>query len=130
MALHTLGRRSSKYALQVAPLAHNLRMAAAEREAGAAVIDLDIGTACATLGFRFAREHDTEPQDRCDEHGGNHPPFTQRAMRSVRVHRHSNTFTFIRCSTALALPDYCKNYCKNIEIGNIVPLIELHDAAG
>ena len=42
MALHALRRRSSKNALQVAPLAHDLRMAAAEREAGAAVIDFNI----------------------------------------------------------------------------------------
>ena len=40
--MHTLRRRSSKNALQVAPLAHDLRVAAAEREAGAAVIDFDI----------------------------------------------------------------------------------------
>jgi hypothetical protein len=44
MALHTLRRRSSKNTLQVAPLAHDLRVTAAEREAGAAVIALDIGT--------------------------------------------------------------------------------------
>ena len=80
MALHTLRRRSSKNALQVAPFAYDLRVAAAEREAGAAVIDLDIGTACTTLGLCVARQHDSEPQDRCDEHRGNHPPLTQRAM--------------------------------------------------
>jgi hypothetical protein len=57
VTLHTLGRRSSKNALQVTPLAYNLRVAAAEREAGAAVIDLDIGTACATLGLCLARQH-------------------------------------------------------------------------
>jgi hypothetical protein len=64
VALHTLRRCSAKYALQVAPLAHDLRVAAAEREACAAVIDLDIGTACATLGLCLDREHDTEPQNR------------------------------------------------------------------
>ena len=42
MALHTLRRRSSKNALQVAPLAHDLRVAATEREAGAAVVNFDI----------------------------------------------------------------------------------------
>ena len=101
MALHALGRRSSKYALQVAPLAHDLRVAAAEREAGAAVIDLDIGTACASLGLCLARQHDTEPQGRGDEHRGDHPPLTQRAIWPVQAHRHSNTFPFIRCSPAL-----------------------------
>jgi hypothetical protein len=42
MALHTLRRRSSKYALQVASLARDLRVTAAELEAGAAVIDFNI----------------------------------------------------------------------------------------
>ena len=42
MALHALRRRSSKNALQVAPLTHDLRMAPAEREASAAVIDFNI----------------------------------------------------------------------------------------
>jgi hypothetical protein len=42
VALHTLRRRSSKNALQVAPLTYDLRMAAAEREASAAVIDFNI----------------------------------------------------------------------------------------
>jgi hypothetical protein len=42
VALHTLRRRSSENALQVAPLTHDLRMAAAEREASAAVIDFNI----------------------------------------------------------------------------------------
>lgn len=83
MTLHTLGRRSSKNSLQVTPFAHDLRVTATEREAGAAVIDLDIGTACATLGLCLAREHDTEPQDRGDEHRGNYPPFTQRVLWST-----------------------------------------------
>jgi hypothetical protein len=42
MALHTLRRRASKDALQVAPLARDLRMAAAELKTGAAVIDFDV----------------------------------------------------------------------------------------
>jgi hypothetical protein len=42
MALHTLRRRSAKYALQVAPLAHHLRVTATKREAGAAMIKFDI----------------------------------------------------------------------------------------
>jgi hypothetical protein len=103
VALHALGRRSSKYALQVAPLTHDLRVAAAEREAGAAVIDFDVGTICAILGLCLIRQHDTEPQDHCDEHRGDHPPLTQRAIWPAWAHRHSNTFPFIRYSTALAL---------------------------
>lgn len=42
MALHTLRRCSSENTLQVAPLTHDLRMAAAERETGTAVIDFNI----------------------------------------------------------------------------------------
>ena len=113
VALHTLRRRSSIYALQVAPLAHNLRVAAAEREAGAAVIDLDIGTACATLGLCLAREHDTDPQNRRDENRGDHTPLTQQVMWPVRIHRYSNTFAFI---AQQLLP------CPIIKIGNIIPL--------
>jgi hypothetical protein len=54
MALHTLRRRSSKNALQMAPLAHDLRVTAAEREAGAAVIDLNV-RADTSLGRRGIR---------------------------------------------------------------------------
>jgi hypothetical protein len=57
MTLHTLRRRSSKNALQVASLAHDLRMAAAEREAGAGVIDFHIGT---ILGRYLARQHEAK----------------------------------------------------------------------
>jgi hypothetical protein len=63
MALHTLRRRSAKYALQVAPLAHDLRMASAEREAGTVVVDFDIGTIRATLGLCLVRQQNAEPQD-------------------------------------------------------------------
>jgi hypothetical protein len=42
VALHTLRRRSSKNALHVAPLAYDLRVAAAEWEAGAAVVKFDV----------------------------------------------------------------------------------------
>jgi len=51
VALHTLRGGSPKDALQVTPLAHNLRVPAAEREAGAAVIDSDI-RAVRSLGRR------------------------------------------------------------------------------
>jgi hypothetical protein len=63
MALHTLSRCSSKNALQVTPLTHDLRMAAAEREAGAAVVDFDIGTTRTTLGLCLVRQQNAEPQD-------------------------------------------------------------------
>jgi len=77
MALHTLRRRSSKNALQVAPLAHDLRVAAAEREARAAVIEFDIGTTRTILGLCLARQHNAEPQDQCDENRTAYSPLTQ-----------------------------------------------------
>jgi hypothetical protein len=66
MALHALRRRSSKNSLQVAPLAHDLRVTAAEREAGAAVIDFDVGTVCTALGRCLARQHEAKAQDERD----------------------------------------------------------------
>lgn len=63
MTLHALRRRSSKYALQVASLAHDLRVAAAELEAGTAVIEFDIGTTGAILGRCLARQHEAKAQD-------------------------------------------------------------------
>lgn len=62
MTLHTLRRRSSKDALQMAPLAHDLCMAAAELEAGTAVIEFDVGTAGTILGRRLARPHEAQAQ--------------------------------------------------------------------
>jgi hypothetical protein len=79
MALHTLRRRPSENALQVAPFTHDLRVAAAKLEAGAAVIEFDVGTACTPLGLCLARRYETEAQDHCDEHRPDHPPLTQRA---------------------------------------------------
>jgi len=66
MALHTLHRRSSKNALQVAPLAHDLRVTAAEREAGTAVIDFDVGTTRTILSRNLARHHEAKAQDQHD----------------------------------------------------------------
>ena len=57
MALHTLRRRATKYALQMASLAHNLRMTAAELETGTTVIEFDVGTARTILGHCLARPH-------------------------------------------------------------------------
>jgi hypothetical protein len=66
VALHTLGRRSSKYALQVTSFAHDLRVAAAELEAGAAVIEFDVGTTCSILGRCLARQHEAKAQGQRD----------------------------------------------------------------
>jgi hypothetical protein len=66
MALHTLSRCSSEYALQVASFTHDLRVAATEREAGAAVIEFDVGTACTALGRCLARQHEAKAQDERD----------------------------------------------------------------
>ena len=83
MALRTLRRRSSKNALHVAPLAYNLCVAACEREAGAAMIEFDVGATRPILGLCLARQHDAKPQDRRDESHSDHPPLTKRAMRTV-----------------------------------------------
>ena len=66
MALHTLSRRSSKNALQMAPLAHNLRVTAAEREAGAAVIDFNVGTTGTILSLCLALQHEAKAQGQRD----------------------------------------------------------------
>ena len=66
MALHTLRRRSSEYALQVAPFAYDLRVAAAEREAGATVIDLNVRTTRTILSRNLARRHEGKAQDQRD----------------------------------------------------------------
>jgi hypothetical protein len=97
MALHALPRRSSIYALQVTSFTHDLRVATAERESGTAVIEFYVGATRTILGLCLARQHDTEPQDHCDEHRGDHPPLTQRAMGFAWFYRHSKTITFIRC---------------------------------
>ena len=66
MALHTLRRRSSKNALQMAPLARNLRVTATERKASAAVIDFDVGTTGTILGRCLARQHEAKAQGQRD----------------------------------------------------------------
>lgn len=77
MALHALRRRSSKNALQVAPLAHDLRMAAAEREAGAAVIDFNI-CADTPLGKSGIRHQHRAPYG---QKSGNYRPGKKPASR-------------------------------------------------
>ena len=63
MALHALRRRSSKYALQMASFTHDLRVATAEREAGTAVIEFDLGTTRTILGRNRVRQHEAKAQD-------------------------------------------------------------------
>jgi len=96
-------------------------MAAAEREAGAAVVEFHVGTIRAILGLSLDWQHDAKPQDQCDENPPHHPPVTQQAMWFVSVHRHANPNRFIRCSTTSALLDCCK--CVR---GNMIPFTELH----
>ena len=64
MTLYTLRWRSSKNALQVAPLARDLRMAATERETGAAVIDFDIraDTSLSRSGIRHQQRRAADRQ--------------------------------------------------------------------
>lgn len=83
MALHALIRRSSKYALQVASFTRDLRVATAEREAGAAVIDFNICATRTTLGLCLVRQHNAKPQDHGDKDRGDRSPLTQRAMWSA-----------------------------------------------
>ena len=66
MALHTLRGGSPIDALQVTPLTHNLRVAAAKLEAGAAVIEFDVGTIGTILGRCLARQHEAKAQDQRD----------------------------------------------------------------
>jgi methenyltetrahydromethanopterin cyclohydrolase len=66
MALHTLGRCSPKYALQVASFTRDLRVAATEREAGAAVIDFNVGTTGTILGRGIDRQHEAKAQGQRD----------------------------------------------------------------
>ncbi|MEK7237807.1 MAG: hypothetical protein AAB242_14350 [Nitrospirota bacterium] len=47
----------------MASLAHNLRVAAAEREAGTAVIEFESGTTGTTLGLYLARQHEAKAHD-------------------------------------------------------------------
>jgi hypothetical protein len=99
VALHTLRRRSSKNALQVAPLTHDLRMTAAEREASAAVIDFNIcaDTPLGKSGIRRQQSRATYRQKSTNNCPGKEPtscpakhsthsciPLAQLANRSRR----------------------------------------------
>jgi hypothetical protein len=94
MTLHALRRRSSKDALQMAPLAHDLRMAAAKLEAGTAVIEFDVGTTGTILGRRLARPHETQAQHERDKEHSDQPHRTKPAIQAVHIgniHVHSPT---------------------------------------
>lgn len=119
MTLHTLRRRASKDALQMAPLAHDLRMAAAELEAGTAVIEFDVGT---TLGRCLARPHEAQTEAQRDCNCSDQPHRTKPAMHVVHIGNipvHSPTHPRTSAHAhRLFLPD-------NI-IGNIIPNSDLH----
>jgi hypothetical protein len=108
MALHTLRRRASKYALQMAPLAHDLRMAAAELEAGTAVIEFDVGTTGTILGRCLAWPHEAQAQHERDKEHSDQPHHTKPAVQAVHIgniHVHSPTHphTSARPSTSALL---------------------------
>lgn len=93
VALHTLRGGSPKDALHVTPLAHNLRVPAAEREAGAAVIDSDI-RAVRSLGRRGLRHQQhraayrQKPENNCP---GKEPMSCQASHPSHSCIRHCTT---------------------------------------
>jgi hypothetical protein len=62
------------------PFAHDLRVTATERKAGAAVVEFYVGTIRAILGLCLARQHDAKPQDQCDKNRTHHFPLTQPTM--------------------------------------------------
>ena len=66
MALHTLRGGSPKDALKMAALTLDLGVAAAKLEAGAAVIEFDVGTTGTILGRCLARQHEAKAQDQRD----------------------------------------------------------------
>jgi hypothetical protein len=89
MALHTLRWRSSENALQVAPLARDLRMTAAEREAGAAVIDFDIraDTSLGRSGIRHQQHRAAYRQKPGNNRPGKEPapwPASQLSHSCIR----------------------------------------------
>jgi hypothetical protein len=102
MALHTLCRRSSKNALQVAPLTRDLRVAPAEREAGTAVIDFDIraDTPLGRSGIRHQQDRAAYRQK-----PGNNCPDKEPTSWPARQLSHScicHCGTFAACPTILS----------------------------
>jgi len=101
VALHTLRGRPPKDALQVTPLAHNLRVAPAEREAGAAVIDSDI-RAVRSLGRRSLRRHQHRAAYR--QNPGNNCPGKEPMSCPANHSSHSrirHCATTVGCATCI-----------------------------
>jgi hypothetical protein len=86
VALHTLRGGSPKDALQVTPLAHNLRVAPAERETGTTVIDFN-ACAATSLGRRRLRHQQHRAAYR--QKPGNNCPSKEPMSCQARHPRHS-----------------------------------------
>jgi len=95
VALHTLRGSSPEDTLHVTPLAHNLRVPPAEREAGAAVIDSDIRT-ISPLGRRGIRHqqqsaaYHKKPDNNCP---GNESMACPASHSSHLCYRHCATIS-------------------------------------
>ena len=96
MTLHTLRWRSSKYALYVASLTRNLRVAATEREASTAVIKFDIGATGTRLSLYLARQHEAKAQDQRAQNRPDQPQLMQLTTESANVHFHPQIFIHSR----------------------------------
>jgi hypothetical protein len=121
MALHALRRRSSKNALQVAPLAHDLRVTAAEREAGAAVIDFNVraDTSLGRSGIWHQQHRAAYRQKPGNNCPGKEPMSCPASQLSHSCIRH--------CGTSLARAHdivilfHCTG-CATFSIGTIIPI--------
>jgi hypothetical protein len=129
VALHTLRRRSSKNALQVAPLTHDLRMAAAEREASAAVIDFNIcaDTPLGKNGIRRQQGRAAYRQKSSNNCPGNEPTsYPASQLRHFCICHWSTTVASASIlslgTTALTRHlyswDYNPNYVTRLLLGN------------
>jgi hypothetical protein len=89
MALHALRRRSSKYALQVASFTHDLRVATAERKAGAAVINFNVRavTSLGRSGIRHQQHraaYRQKPGNNCPGKESTSCPVSQLSHSCIR----------------------------------------------
>ena len=101
MALRTLCRRSSENTLQVAPLTFNLRMAAAEWEAGRTVIDFDI-SADSPLSSSDIRHQ----QHRAAYHKNSSNYCRRKELKPRSAYRLSHACTYHCSSIALSVAAY------------------------
>jgi hypothetical protein len=115
VALHTLRRGSPKNALHVTPLAHNLGVAAAEREAGAAVVDFNV-RAATSLG-RGGIWHQQHRAANRQKPGNN---CTGKETMSCPT-SHSSHSRIRRCATPLG--------CDIFAIGIIIPITRCGSSA-